>query len=77
MTDLEDKIIDLEARIEELEAKGADETKSEARRAADSGYMIGTVLATILSWSRSASILWCIFHGVLSWIYVIYFVFTR
>jgi hypothetical protein len=38
---------------------------------------LGTILAMILSWSRNASILYCIGHGIASWIYVIYFAFTR
>ncbi len=40
-------------------------------------YIIGLVMAMILSWSRNASILLCIGHGLASWIYVIYFAVTR
>jgi hypothetical protein len=35
-------------------------------------YAMGMTLAIILSWSRNASILWCILHGLLSWVYVLY-----
>ena len=37
----------------------------------------GTALAIAISWGKNASILWAIFHGVLSRIYVIYHAFTR
>lgn len=38
------------------------------------GISFGSALAMILSWSISKSLLWAIFHGVLSWFYVAYFV---
>lgn len=41
------------------------------------GVGLGTVIAVILSWSRNHSILWAIFHGILNWLYVIYFAITR
>jgi hypothetical protein len=44
---------------------------------ARSGIGFGTALAIAISWSKNASILWAMFHGLLSWIYVIYFAFTR
>jgi hypothetical protein len=37
------------------------------------GVGFGTVLAITISWSVNKSILWAIFHGFLSWIYVIYY----
>lgn len=40
-------------------------------------YLSGVALAMILSWSKYASILWCMAHGFLSWAYVIYFAFAR
>jgi hypothetical protein len=45
--------------------------------AAKAGISFGCALAMILSWSRNASILWAILHGILSWFYVIYFALTR
>lgn len=39
-----------------------------------SGISFGTALAMVISWSISRSVLWAIFHGILSWIYVIYYV---
>jgi hypothetical protein len=44
---------------------------------ARSGVGFGTALAITISWTKNASILWAIFHGFLSWIYVIYHAFTR
>ena len=41
------------------------------------GIGMGCALAMILSWSRNASILWAILHGILSWFYVLYAAFTN
>ena len=45
--------------------------------AAKVGVGFGSALAMTISWSKNQSILWAIFHGVLSWIYVIYYALTR
>lgn len=42
-----------------------------------SGVGLGSVIAVVASWDRNKSILWAIFHGILSWIYVIYFALSR
>lgn len=47
------------------------------KEAAKSGIGFGTALAIAISWSQNQSILWAIIHGVLSWLYVIYFALTR
>ncbi len=44
---------------------------------AHSGVGIGCAVAVVLSWQRNKSILYAILHGVLSWIYVIYYAITR
>jgi len=36
------------------------------------GISFGSALAIVLSYTKNASILWAIVHGVLSWLYVIY-----
>ena len=41
------------------------------------GISFGTALAIAISWSKNASILWAIFHGFLSWFYVIYYAVAR
>ncbi len=59
----------------ELQAEAASGTfKSNAL---GGGIGLGVVLAVVLSWSRNQSVLWAIFHGILSWFYVIYFALTR
>ena len=41
--------------------------------AGPTGISMGTALAMILSYSVNKSILWALIHGVLSWLYVLYF----
>lgn len=48
-----------------------------ARNAAKVGIGFGSALAITISWSVHKSILWAIIQGFLSWIYVIYYAFTR
>ena len=43
----------------------------------ENGVGLGAVIAVVVSWHRNRSILWAILHGILSWIYVIYFAITR
>lgn len=42
-----------------------------------SGASFGSALAMVISWSVNKSLLWAIIHGILSWIYVIYYALTR
>lgn len=42
-----------------------------------SGLGWGVLLAVIISWTESHSILWALLHGVCSWLYVLYYVCTR
>ena len=42
-----------------------------------SGLELGAVTAAVCSWERNRSILWAIVAGVLSWVYVIYFLISR
>jgi hypothetical protein len=41
------------------------------------GIGIGSALAITISWSVNQSILWATFHGLCSWLYVLYFAITR
>ncbi len=41
------------------------------------GISFGSALAIAISWSVNKSIFWAIIHGILSWLYVIYYVLTR
>lgn len=38
---------------------------------------LGSVVAVVLSWHRNRSILLAVIHGILSWIYVLYFAMSR
>lgn len=71
----DDRIDELEQRIEELESRGSPEYHGGTGLSL--GYALGMALAVVLSWSRNSSILWGILHGLLSWGYVIYFAVTR
>jgi len=44
---------------------------------ARSGVSLGSALAIAISWSVNKSVLWAILHGLLSWIYVVYYVIVR
>lgn len=46
-------------------------------QAAKAGVSFGSALAMVISWSEHHSILWAIFQGILSWLYVIYYALTR
>ncbi len=41
-------------------------------KTSSTGIGLGSVIAVALSWSLNKSILWAIFHGLLGWLYVIY-----
>jgi len=47
------------------------------REAARAGITFGTALAIAISWWKNQSILWAIVHGILSWLYVIWYALTR
>lgn len=42
-----------------------------------SGIGLGSILAVVVSWERNKSVLLAFLHGILSWLYVCYFVITR
>lgn len=44
-----------------------------AANAAKVGIGFGTALAITISWSANKSIGWAIVHGILSWVYVVYY----
>ena len=37
------------------------------------GVSFGSTLAMVISWTANKSLLWVIVHGLLSWLYVIYY----
>jgi hypothetical protein len=48
-----------------------------SREVVKTGVSFGSALAIAISWSVHKSILWAIIHGILSWLYVIYYAITR
>lgn len=56
---------------------GQEMSRSTTQTITQSGIGLGSVIAVVTSWDRNKSILWALIHGVLGWLYVIYFVFTR
>jgi hypothetical protein len=54
------------------------ESKLPARReVVKTGLSFGSALAMVISFTQHQSVLWAILHGIFSWFYVIYYVFTR
>ena len=45
--------------------------------AASAGVGMGAVLAALISWEETHSLLWTIFHMIGGWIYVIYSLIIR
>ena len=45
--------------------------------AAKAGIGLGSAIAVAVSWSINKSLVWAIVHGVLGWLYVIYYALTR
>jgi len=40
------------------------------------GIGLGTVIAVVISWTTWHSVVWVIIHGLLGWIYVVYYAVT-
>lgn len=47
---------------------------STVRKTVKSGITFGSALAMVISYSNWHSIGWAIIHGLMSWIYVIYYI---
>ena len=45
-----------------------------AEKTVKTGITFGSALAMVISYTTWESVGWAIFHGLLSWVYVIYFV---
>jgi hypothetical protein len=56
---------------------GQEISKSTTQTITQSGIGLGSVIAVVTSWDRNKSILWALIHGILGWLYVIYYAFTR
>ncbi len=50
------------------------ENDSTVRKTVKSGITFGSALAMVISYSNWHSIGWAIIHGLMSWLYVIYYI---
>jgi hypothetical protein len=50
------------------------EKKTTVEKTVKSGITFGSALAMVISYSTWHSVGWAIVHGLMSWVYVIYFV---
>ena len=49
-------------------------TGDNIKKAAKTGISFGSALAMVISYTTWGSVFWAIIHGLMSWVYVIYFV---
>lgn len=47
--------------------------KNQNKSTGESFLTLGCILAVVISYAENHSILWAIFHGLCSWLYVIYY----
>ena len=55
------------------EANVEDNKSTNVKKTVKSGITFGSALAMVISYTMWKSVGWAIFHGLLSWVYVIYF----
>ena len=53
------------------------DNKNYVKSSAKAGIGFGAALAMVISYGSWGSILWAVIHGVLGWIYVIYFIIVH
>ena len=63
---IESEIVDTRTTLERHD----NELRKRSHGAAGSWYPAGAVLAGLLSWEQTHSLVWAIFDGFLSWLYV-------
>ncbi len=51
--------------------------KRKRRVVAGSSFGFGSMLAIVMSWTANKSLFWVLVHGLLSWLYVIYYLATH
>jgi len=67
------------SRSDFVQSKFVEETNMEdnksmtVKKTVKSGITFGSALAMVISYTTWKSVGWAIFHGLLSWVYVIYF----
>ena len=61
-------------KSEVVEETNVEDNKStNVKKTVKSGITFGSALAMVISYTTWKSVGWAIFHGLLSWVYVIYF----
>lgn len=45
-----------------------------SKKTIGAGIGIGNIIAIVISWSVNHSVIWALIHGLLSWIYIVYYV---
>lgn len=68
---LEEKLALLSYKVEQLENQK--DSQLDSRKTVTTGISLGSVLAVVISYTKWQSIGWAIFHGLMSWGYVIYY----
>ncbi len=58
----------------EEQTKMTEQTKTVVHKTIKKGLSFGSALAMVISYVNWHSVGWAIFHGLLSWVYVIYYV---
>lgn len=43
----------------------------------DYGIGFGSAIAIVISWSRNRSVVFAVIHGLLGWLYIIYYLITK
>lgn len=66
--------VDIERLIYGKERKWMVEKHVHVEKSVDAGAAVGAALAVVLSYTKWKSIGWAILHGLLNWVYVIYFI---
>jgi len=67
-------ILGLVQRIQIVEETNVEDNKStNVKKTVKSGITFGSALAMVISYTAWKAVGWAIFHGLLSWVYVIYF----
>lgn len=57
-----------------MEEREVSVTKTVINKTVKSGITFGSALAMVISYTTWNSVGWAIIHGLMSWVYVIYFV---
>lgn len=60
--------------ITTIDENGRKTVNKTVEKTVKTGISFGSALAMIISYTAYKSIGWAIFHGILSWIYVIYYI---